>query len=173
VTGLTPQGEVVLFGRSITYDGGVPVLARHALTIRDEDGDGAVTAIMDEVPRHSTWVAVDAESGSYVVGTPEGTTARLITLSPQEWRENDEAVDLSREYLDFLLVRPKKGAWALAVWQGGARDADTRNDDNLRLRTSAMEPLLGKESAPPHAVKKDVIVIIDPRALDIAVVAAN
>src|SRR5688500_1928515 len=64
VTGITPSAEAILFGRSIAYQGGVPVLARHAFPGRDEDGDGTITWMFDEVQQRSTWVAVDMESGA-------------------------------------------------------------------------------------------------------------
>lgn len=172
VTGITPGGEAILFGRSITYQGGVPVLARHAATGRDDDNDGAVTWLFEEMQERSTWVAVDLDSGAHATGWRSKWTPQVITVSPEEWREDDQAVDLSREFLDFLLVRPRKGAWASAILQGGSSDADGRNDNNLRMRTSAMNPLHGKESPPPHVVKKDVLVIIDSYTLDLVVVTA-
>lgn len=173
VTGITPGGDAILFGRSIAYQGGVPVLARHSAPGRDDDGDGTVTWLFDEVQQRSTWVAVDMETGDHAVGSPDGASPRVITVSPHEWRENDDAVDIRREYVDFLLVRPRKGAWALAILQGSSRDGDGRSDTNLRLRTSSMFPLYGKESPPPYAAKKDVLVIIDLFSLDVAVVRAQ
>ena len=173
VTGVTPGGEAILFGRSITNQGGVPVLARHAATGRDDDNDGAVTWLFEEIQERSTWVVVDLDSGAHATGWRSKWAPRVITLSPEEWREDDQAVDLSRAFLDFLLVRPRKGAWASAVLQGSSSDADGRVDNNLRLRTSSMTPLHGKESPPPHAVKKDVLVIIDSYTLDVAVVTVR
>jgi hypothetical protein len=173
VTGITPGGEAILFGRSIAYQGGVPVLARHAATGRDDDNDGAVTWLFEEMQERSTWVAVDLDSGAHTTGWRSKWAPRVITLSPEEWGEEDQAVDLSRAYLDFLLVRPRKGAWASAILQGSSSDADGRVDNNLRMRTSSMTPLHGKESPPPHAVKKDVLVIIDSYTLDVAVVTAQ
>lgn len=171
--GVTPGGEVIFFARSVTDIGGVPRLERHAFVDRDEDGDGVVTHALEEMPQYSIWVAVDAQSGSFASAKSGDFPSKTITLSPQEWRENDEAVDLSRDYLDFLLVRPGKGAWVLNVFQGGTRDGDGRVDDNLRLRAADMQPLHGKESPPPHAAKKDVLAIIDPHTLDLAIVAAE
>jgi hypothetical protein len=173
VAGVTAGGEVVIFGRSVTDAGGVPRLERHAFVERDDDGDGTVTHVLEEMPQFSVWVAVDAQTGEFSSTKFGDFPSTTIVLSPQEWRENDDAVDLSRAYLDFLLVRPGKGAWMLKVLQGGERDGDGRVDDNLRLRTADMQPLWGKESAPPHAVKKDVLVVIDPHRLDLAVVAAE
>lgn len=172
-TGVTPRGDVIFFGRSVTDIGGVPRLERHAFTGTDTDGDGVVTHVLEEMPQFSVWVAVDAQSGSVATAKSSEFPSKTIILSPQEWRENDDAVDLHRAYLDFLLVRPGKGAWALNVWQGGSRDGDGRIDDNLRLRTADMQPLHGKESPPPRAAKKDILAIIDPFTLDLVVVAAE
>ena len=173
VSGVTPKGEVVFFGRSVTYRGGVPLLERHALVEADADGDGVVTHLVDAVPHYSVWVAVDAETGAYAVRTAAGTEPVLIVLPPGSWRENVAGTDVPRAWIDFLLVRPKKGAWVLDVMQGGARDGDGRNDASLRLRTSAMQPLLGKEAPPPQAINKDVLVLIDPRRLEVSVVTAQ
>lgn len=173
VTGITPGGEAILFGRSIAYQGGVPVLARHAASGKDDDSDGTVMWLFDEVEQRSIWVAVDLDTGDHAIGSPDGATPRVITVTPNDWRENDDSLDIRREYVDFLLVRPRKGAWALAVRQGSSRDADGRTDNNLRLRTPSMFPLHGKESPPPYAAKKDVLVIIDLFSLDVAVVSAE
>lgn len=171
-SGVTPNGEVVFFARSVTYRGGVPLLERHAFVASDADGDGVVTHTLETVPRYSVWVAVDAESGAYTVRTAAGTEPVLIALPAGSWRENDGGADVPRAWVDFLLVRPKKGAWVLDVMQGGARDDDGQNDASLRLRTSAMQPLLGKDAPPPQA-KKDVLVLIEPRTLDVSIVAAQ
>jgi hypothetical protein len=90
-----------------------------------------------------------------------------------EWREGSEIVDFNRGYLDFLFVRPGKGAWVLDVFQGTARDDDGVVDGNLRLRVGSMKPLLGKESPPPHATKKDVLAAIDPHTLDAVITGAQ
>ena len=170
---VTPNADVVFFGRSVTYRGGVPLLERHAFIESDQDGDGVVTHLLETVPHYSVWVAVDAETGAYAVRTAAGTEPVLILLPPESWRENAAGTDVPRAWIDFLLVRPKKGAWVLDVMQGGARDADGRNDTSLRLRTSAMQPLLGKEAPPPQAIRKDVLVLIEPGTLEVSVVAAH
>jgi hypothetical protein len=172
VTGVTAHADVVFFARSVTYRGGVPVLARHAFIERDEDGDGTVTHV-EAVPALSVWVTVDVESGAFAYAAPAGFEPKVILLPPGTWRENDGAVNVSRERVDFLFVRPRKGAWLLDVFQGSVRDEDGRNDANLRIRTASMAPLTGKESPPPHPVKKDVLVLIDPRLLEVAIVAAE
>lgn len=172
VTGVTAGGEVVFFARSVTYSGGVPRLAKHAFVARDDDRDGTVTHV-ETVPALSVWVIVDMESGAFAYGAPAGFEPRVILLPPETWKENDGAVNVSRERAEFLFVRPRKGAWMLDAFQGSARDADGKNDANLRVNTSSMSPLTGKESPPPHPVKKDVLVVIDPRLLEVAVVAAQ
>ena len=172
-TGVTPNARAILFGRSVTYRGGVPLLRGFALVEADADGDGVVTWTPETVSQFSVWVAVDAENGAYSVGVPDGYPLRLIELSSKTWKDKDDAVDMMRSRLHFLMVRPGKGAWTQDVFQGGLADGDGQNDANLRVRTTTMRPLLGKESPPPHAVKKDVLVIIDPNDLDVAVVSAQ
>ncbi len=101
VTGVTAHADVVFFARSVTYRGGVPVLARHAFIERDEDGDGTVTHV-EAVPALSVWVTVDVESGAFAYAAPAGFEPKVILLPPGTWRENDGAVNVSRERVDFF-----------------------------------------------------------------------
>jgi hypothetical protein len=173
ISGVTPGGDVLVFGRSCRQLRGRLRLTRHVFMQRDEDGDGAVT-VVEAIPRSSVFVAVDYESGEFAIASPATFVPRVIALPPtRPWREGSVNVDLRRGYLDFLLVRPRKGAWALEIIQGSARDDDGLVDATLRLRVSAMLPLFGKDSPPPHASKKDVLAIIDPRELDVVIVAAE
>jgi hypothetical protein len=173
VTGATPGGDVVVFGRSHRYVGGTPKLRRHVFRETDHDSDGVVAVSLESVPHYSVWVAVDYESGSYATAA-RGARPHVLVISPtRPWREHSIDVELGRGYLDFLLVRPRKGAWALDVFQGSVRDADGQVDGTLQLRIASMQSLFGDDSPPPHAAKKDVLAIIDPRKLDVVVVAAE
>jgi len=171
--GITPNGEVVLFGRTHRHVGGTPHLGHRASIERDADGDGVVTVTIEELPPHSVWVAVDQQTGGYAVAAPDGQEPRVFALPAGAWRDGSEAIDVSSGYLDFLLVRPGKGAWRLDITQGGRNDGDGTIDAVLRARLEVLEHLTGKEKAPARAQKKDVLAIIDPRTLDVFVKAAE
>lgn len=167
-TGVTPRGEVIFFGRSVIYQSGMPRLDRHAVVLTDDDRDGVVTLTLEQnVPKYSTWAVVDFESGVSVIASPAGFTPPRVDLPDVVWRGGKSHIDLDRDYVDVLFVRPKHGAWMLGMWQGGRFDADTKNDAKLRAGLSGMKPLIGTKEAPPTATPRDVIVIIDPRQLDV------
>lgn len=173
VSGVTPGGNVVLFGRSWNNVRGTVRGKRHSIVQRDDDADGVVTLAM-EIPRNGVFVAVDYESGQTAASTSDGSMPRIIKLPPShQWKDGTQTVDLNRGYVDFLLVRPGKGAWVLGIFQGTSSDADGIADGTLRLRLAAMQPLIGKDSPPPHATKKDVLVAIDPKDLDAVIMAAE
>ena len=167
VTGATARGEVVLFGRSGTYESGMPLRKRHLHVLRDDDGNGVVTLDTTEVPRYSTWAAVDMESGEFALGAPASFPLRVIELPPLVWRGGVSHVDIGRDVVDVLFVRPKKGAWLLDLWQGGRRDADGRDDANLRAGLTPLQAIIGKDSPPPTATARDVLILIDIRELDV------
>jgi len=171
--GVTPNGEVVVFGRTHRHVGGTPHLGRHASVERDTDGDGVVSLTIAELPPHSVWVVVDQQTGSQAAGAPDGQELRVFPLATGAWYEGAESIDIRSGFLDFLLVRPGKGAWLLDITQGGRNDDDGRLDAVLRARLGTLEQLAGKEKAPTHAQKKDVLAIIDPRTLDVFVKAAE
>lgn len=169
-SGVTRGGEVVFFGRTVRWQGGVRHLGRHAVVLTDEDRDGVVTLTLDEVlPRASAFVVVDFDSGAFVLASPAGFTPKQIELPSLVWRGGVSYIDLRREYLDVLFVRPRVGVWRAEMRQGGARDADGSNDANLRAALASMPPLLGTSQPPPTATRRDVIAIIDPRRLDVFV----
>ena len=174
ISGITPGGQVIVFGRSCRNTAGRVRLIRHTFVERDEDRDGVVRIAMETIPEFSVFIAVDYESGQFASAAPSGAAPRVMAMPrvPQ-WRDGSEIVDFNRGYLDFLFVRPGKGAWVLDVFQGTARDDDGKIDGNLRLRIASMKPLLGNDSPPPHATKKDVLAIIDPRDLDAVIMGAE
>lgn len=165
-SGITPGAEVVWFGRSVVYQGGIPRLTRHFETVRDDDRDGVVTWKID-VPELSVWTVIDFSNGAFAVASAPGFELRTIDLPRVVWRGGTTHVDLSRDHLDFLLVRPRVGVWTLRAFEGGRLDADGRRDATLRGQLAMMRAAEGSAPPPPTATPRDVLVIIDPRALDV------
>lgn len=167
-SGVSPRGQVIFFGRSVQYQSGIPYYQRHSAIMTDDDRDGSVTLTLDEnVSTFSTWAVVDFDTGASAVVAPQGRAPRRIDLPPLVWRGGVSYIDLSRDALDVLLVRPRVGAWMLGMWQGGRFDADARRDSNLRAGLASMKPIIGTNPSPPTATPRDVIVIIDPLKLDV------
>lgn len=167
-SGVTPRGDVVLFGRSAGWYSGMRHWQRFAVVLNDEDRDGVVTFTLDRnVPAWSVFVMVDFETGAHAIASPEGFTPRQIDLPALVWRGGVSHVDLHRERVDVLFVRPKVGIWSGEIAQGGSRDSDARNDANLRTGLASLQPLAGTRTPPPTATPRDVIAIIDPWDLDV------
>lgn len=172
LSGITPGGDAICFGRSVVHREGIPQLTGHLKRLTDTDRDGTVEWQID-VPAFSVWTVVDFSSGAFAVASPPGFELRLIDLPEVMWRGGTSYVDLSRDHLDYLLVRPRVGVWTLRAFEGGRLDADGRTDAKLRAQLAVMRAADGSPPAPPTATPRDVIVIIDPRALDVFARAAE
>jgi len=129
VSGMTPGGEVLLFG-----------VARHGLVyanryfvyreaLLDGDGDGEVSFEPPEgLPWKSSWVAVDSATGEVVVGAPEPYRITVSTLPPGALAGSApdllEELAVDEEWLEVLVVRPGVGGWGGRAFEGGVGDQD-------------------------------------------------
>jgi hypothetical protein len=179
VDGVTAGGQVVWFSmaREVAEDD-VATLVRRAEVQRDGDGDGKIVWDLDrEVPLRSIWVAVDFSTGRAVAVSPEGYPLRRVT-----WRgrglargnSRSDRVEDFRGYAEVLLVRPGEGAWRLTVGDGSEQDDDGVPDGKLAAALDQMRPLAGAgEAGPPNRFgPKDVVVLIDPNQMELALVEA-
>lgn len=173
-SGITPGGDAVVFAATIGRYSGMRKLGRHATVVADDDGDGSITWNVEELPVQSVWVVVDMQSGSYAVAAPAAFTAKKIDLPDHGWRGGLQHLDVRRDYLEVLVVRPGEGAWTLRASEGGANDDDGAVNSVLRTRLSRMQRLYGEDTAPrpPVIVPRDLVVLIDPHALDYFVAEA-
>jgi hypothetical protein len=178
VSGISPGGRAVLFSlaREIAPDDVATVVRRQEILV-DEDGDGAVAWTLGrEIAPRSVWIAVDLATGLHASASPEGTPLRRVG-----WRGRglgrggraDRVEDL-RAMAEILLVRPGEGAWSLTVGDGSEADDDGATDGGLAAALDRLQPVGPGEAAPPSRFHpKDVVVLVDPRSLEVTVVTAG
>ena len=169
-SGVTPSAQVAWF--SIAWD---RYQGMNRVTRRDridaDTGTGQVTFTVDGgVPQNSIWVVVDLSSGEYAVATPEGTDLRLDTV-PAGWlargaQSAADAVQADRDFLELLVARPGVGAWAESVGRGGASDIGAGASAFTRASVAAMRPIGSTGPAPAKVLPGDVVVVIDPNAME-------
>jgi hypothetical protein len=173
-SGMTPGGQVEWFGVAREISEHSATIVRRDRIASDDDQDGAVRLELGRpVPFQSIWVAVDLTTGAAAVATPEGYPLRRLELpggnvgrggGKPDWVEDD------RGYVEILAVRPGVGAWGAAVGDGGEADDDGVYDGRLvaslaRLRGIGPNP----PAAPQRFGPRDVIVVIDPNRMEVAV----
>jgi hypothetical protein len=174
-TGITAGQDAIVFGCAIGKYSGLPEIVRQAVVVHDSDGDGAISLVLPNVPVTSVWAVVDYSSGRYAIGTPSGFTAKVAEISDHDWKKDTSQIDVTREWVEVLLVRPGGGAWTLRAGEGSANDADGASNRNLRAALSRMQFLHGdpSQAAPEKAKSKDLLIIIDPHELDVLVKEAQ
>lgn len=175
VEGVDGRHEIIAFGIGIGSHGHAAILRREVKTAVDDDGDGRFTFNVRDIPARSVWIVVDTMSGDYTIATPSGEAPGVLSFPVEGWRENYAHVDITRRYLEILVVRPGShaGAWTLRSADGGSNDSDGVSDRKVRLRLDRMERLIGEDQGPAHAIQKDLLFAIDPQTLDMFVSEAK
>ena len=174
VSNVPSGGSIVLFScsRSSLYRS--IAVKPEARVLQDEDRDGVIRfALSIDIPLRSVWVAVDETSGQTATAAPLGFPLLLSAIGETSFRKDVEgeiaslAVDLPR--LVLLLVTPGKGAWLLTGFDGEASDRDGHSNGRVQLSFEDAKTIDGKDKAPKHIKKDDVVVAIDPGHLDVFV----
>jgi hypothetical protein len=171
-SGITSGREAIVFGCTIDLYSGMRSLRRRAEIVRDTDADGAVDLPLSTLPVVSVWAVVDLESGRYALATPPGFTAPVHELPDDVWKSDTTFLDVERDYLEILIVRPgstpHSGAWTLMASEGGSNDGDDKLNKKLRMTMDRLKHLHGAAATPqPGKVqKKDLVIAIDPHELD-------
>jgi hypothetical protein len=177
-TGVSAHGQVVLVGisRGIDPEDDVVSIHRQAEVLADDDGDGSVTLDLGRsVPQHSMWIAVDLTSGSAAFAAPPWFRLRNVA-----WRGHGamhgpsrDVIEDNRPYAEVFVVRPGVGAWTSRVGDGGPTDADGVPNGKLQAALDAMTPLPGSPAAPAQFQPSDVVILMDPNALEFTVARAG
>jgi hypothetical protein len=165
-SGFTPAGDIVFLGAARIAEGYSRHMATGAERVTDADGDGTVDVRRGaRTPKHSVWIAVDLSSGATAVSSPDpaGAVHTREKLSMGQVRQ----LTRSGDYVMFLLVRPRVGAWTQTVEDSGYYDSDSTPDLKVKLDVERMQPVGDSPSAPRHLEKTDVVFAVDPMNLTV------
>ena len=171
VSNVTSGGSIVLFSCSRVSQPRAIHLDPQARVLRDDDRDGVVSFNPVRVPLRSVWIAVDESSGRIAAGAPAEFPLLVKEIATDHLRKDVEgeiaslAADIPR--LIVLLVRPGSGAWWLSGFDGNVHDRDGVSNGRIELSFEEAQPVDGKEKAPKHLKKDDVLAAIDPGHLDV------
>ncbi|MCI0478939.1 hypothetical protein L0Y59_00125, partial [Candidatus Uhrbacteria bacterium] len=158
-SGITSGREAIIFGCTIDRFSSMRRLRRRAEVVRDTDADGAVDLPLSTLPVVSVWAVVDLESGRYALATPPGFAAPVHELSDDVWKSDELFLDIERDFLEILVVRPgsgpHSGAWTLMASEGGSNDGDDHLNKRLRMTMARLKHLHGADATPqPGKVQK-------------------
>ncbi len=146
------------------------VVSRHERLI-DDDRDGVIRYVpVRGVAWRSIWMVVDLETGALAVAAPDGSPMPMRSYGGRESLPAQAIVqhlDIGRESVDVLVVRPGVGAWAGTVRDGGAADRDGQSNRRLRLDPARLGRLDESFDPAPHAFRPgDVVAILDSERLE-------
>jgi hypothetical protein len=165
-TEVTRGGSAVFF--AVTFEtGSVPLRARQATILRDDDGDGTVKLEMPEgVPFIGIWSVTDLATGAVRLATKEGY--ELIDLEePAELsfrggeRGEFDRFEHRAQDVELLVVRPGEGAWTLRGTNGAQEDLDFEPNATLVLGMDRLTSLAENGRAASGVRAGDVVVLID------------
>ena len=167
-SGVTPRGRVVWFsvGREISNRAS-RVVPRIQQAI-DDDGDGKVRLdLKQDVPLRSIWFAADLETGEAGVAAPGDFPLLEAELPARALPAALNRLDLERQFVYLVLVRPGAGAWTLRVGDGGSSDDDGQPDGTLRAALASLEGIGPSPAPPPERFSpKDLLLVIDPSRME-------
>ncbi len=168
------EAGVVFFGvsREIAFDD--VVTRRRTAEIRTpEDRSGIVRLDLGgPVVPASVWVAVDLATGDFATVSPSGVVNQSDTFlggGVGRGPGGSGVVSDLRAQAELLVVRPGVGSWALALGDGSSEDADGLADGQLTAPLDQMTPLAAAPPPPPDFLSGDVVLLVDPRTLEIVV----
>jgi hypothetical protein len=174
VTGVTGSGKVILFGvtrEPLNTTPATPATVVRAVTLEDDDGDGAVTLELPiPLPPIGMWAAVQLETGARAVFVLRGFAAREVTLASTVL-QRDSGGELRKlqwpfAEIDLLIVRPGEGAWHTHIAKTSTMD-ENRHNAGLPIRIDvASLTAIGNSPAGPGSLQPgDVVVVFDRREM--------
>jgi hypothetical protein len=172
---VTTGGDVVVLAVAIESTGGLLREISGAMRRNDDNDDGTVTIAMGRrIPLRAIFVAVDVESGRYVIASPAGYDPAILPFPTSFTRKDAEGLlgvfDIDRTSAQMLIVQKKGGAWRLVATEGSSADADRTNNGKLSLGNADARPVGGgNAAAPKHLKNGDIIAVIDPGTMEVFV----
>lgn len=172
VTGLTPEANLVWMRVSHEAQPYMTAVITREAIAPDHDRDGTIEIdFAERIPLRTTFVAVDISSGATVVSSPEGFSSETIIPGDRLGRARGvshafDLLELERNELEILVVRPQVGAWRVLSFEGSPGDGDRMNDGVLTVRFADLQPVTAPGAAVPGNLKPgDIVVAIDPESL--------
>ncbi len=169
IEGLVPGGSVALLGAAHEPAYYMRSIVTHRELLSDGDGDGKIVyAPPRGIAFRSIWMVVDLASGETTIATREGYHAlEMVQFGAGKGRAVDVAgsvFDIGRDHVDILVVRPRKGAWAIALRGRGTEEGPR---GRLRAHVSKLPPMRPDfGNAPPTLVPGDVVLMVDPERME-------
>ncbi len=176
ISGATARGTVVLVGIAREALPGAARVESWVQALADDDGDGQVLLDLErDVPLKSAWGAVDLATGTSGVAIVESFPLDVVLPGPAGFEldpiSGAPLIRLDRAMVNFVLVRPGVGAWALKAYDGGYGDVgnliDGAPDGLLRVDPRIFAPLRPEFGDFPGLSAQDWIGAMDERRLTI------
>ena len=141
----------------------MPRTERHAQRLTDEDADGEVRVALDRsVPSKFLAVAVELPSGRFGLWTPDDSPGREVAFPENSLRHGPgdrlDRLEDGNDYIELLLVRPGRGAWALTTGDGTPTDESPSSDGLVLAALASMVPV-GESGEPPEEYEKDDLLL--------------
>lgn len=177
VSGATANGDVLVFGSSITRESFTPNFA-HLSGVMTASASGGVTFTPPRaIATASIWVAVDLETGAWALATPSGSPALAIPIPANLLKRGGNAkveqLQLPFEFSDAALVRPGKGAWKVVAVDNGRKDTDGRANGSVSVALESFAELQQDKKPPHELTKNDILIVIEPRTLEYFIVTGK
>jgi hypothetical protein len=140
--------------------------------IEDADADGVITIeFPSAIPLRFVIAVAELESGAWRIGTREGFMSTAIQPDDRfsrarGMRPSLDLLEVERNELEVLLVRPHVGAWRINALEGSPSDSDRISDAVLTVRFADLTPLGAPGGAVPGTLKpRDLVIAFDPEEL--------
>jgi len=115
------------------------------------------------------WAVADVDAGTAISAlTPEMKASKQPIVVHAE--AGQSVVTFASAGVDLLYVRPKRGAWAFTVSDGGTRDGDGEVNGSIAMPLASLRPFKGNPHPPESVEAGDLLLVIDRRGLRTAVV---
>jgi len=172
VTNVAAHGSVVLIECARTSFKARTKVDRNAVLLHDDDGDGRVKYVASEpIPVSSVWVVVDFTSGRIAAAAMPDFPLSWSPLPADALRKDaeNELAFIDRELpgLILFLVRPDVAVWEIFGRDGSVSDRDGAPNGRLKLAFEDARVIQGREKAPKHLKKDDVLIVFNPGRLDV------
>lgn len=170
VSGLSPEGEAVLFGVARLRLGYHQRVERFERVLVADASGAARFEPSEGLPPTAVWTVVDLPTGETAFGpTPgfERTPRQLPTAALHGRGGVPGRLHHALESAQILYVRPGEGAWGMALLEGTRFDRDEVDDGVFDVAFEDFVAAATAEPAEPPAepAAGDVVLMVDPTDL--------